>query len=356
MLVTESFELSAATKKRLRQMPTEFGFNGLGAVVYFRSYSRLKENGEQETWADTIIRVVEGILSVRKWWYVTNRLHWDEQKWQKIGSRMAYAMHQRRMLVAGRGLFATGSQYWRERGSASSYNCAFISVTDSLSSAANWTTDLLMNGVGVGYDTHRSSFKLKPPTKDVTMFQVPDSREGWAEAVEMLIRSYERGSARVEFDYSLVRPEGAPIKGLGGTASGHQPLEATLEQSRIQLDKYVSGEIGRSELITDVMNLIGRAVMVAGVRRSALLSLGSPSDSEFVNLKNYDLKPERSAWGFQSNNSVSLETVDDFQKIPGIAQNVIEAGEPGFLNLMNIQKYGRYGDVKPDEAIGCNPK
>lgn len=337
-------------------MPTEFGFNGLGAVVYYRSYSRLKDNGEQETWADTIIRVVEGILSVRKWWYVTNRLHWDEQKWQKIGTRMAYAMHQRRMLAGGRGLFATGSSYWRERGSASSYNCAASSVQDSLSKIANWTTDLLMNGVGVGYDTHRATFKLKPPSEDVVTFQVPDSREGWAEAIETLIRSYEKGSQRVEFDYSLVRPEGAPIKGLGGTASGAAPLEATIEQCRIQLDKFVAGAIGRSELIADVMNLIGRAVMVAGVRRSALISLGSPSDDEFINLKNYELKPERKDWGYQSNNSVVLEKVEDFQRIPDIAQNVINEGEPGFLNLMNIQKYGRYGDVMPDAATLCNPK
>ena len=337
-------------------MPTEFGFNGLGAVVYYRSYSRLKDNGEQETWADTIIRVVEGILSVRKWWYVTNRLHWDEQKWQKIGTRMAYAMHQRRFMPGGRGLFATGSSYWRERGSASSYNCSAVSITDNLSKPTDLVADMLLNGVGVGYDTHRATFKMKQPSEESTVFQVPDTREGWAAAFATLVASYEKGSATVEFDYSLIRPEGAPIHGLGGTASGYLPLEASLEQCRTQLDKHIKGEIGRAELITDVMNLIGRAVMVAGTRRSALISLGSPSDDEFINLKNYDLKPERAAWGFQSNNSVVLEKIEDFQRIPDIAQNVINEGEPGFLNLMNIQKYGRYGDVMPDAATLCNPK
>ena len=154
-------------------MPTEFGFNGLGAVVYYRSYSRLKDNGEQETWADTVIRVVEGILSVRKWWYVTNRLHWDEQKWQKIGSRMAYAMHQRRWMPGGRGCFSVGSEFFYERGSTPAYNCAAVSVTSNLSDPANWTADMLLNGAGVGYDTHRSSFKLKRPSEEETTFIVP---------------------------------------------------------------------------------------------------------------------------------------------------------------------------------------
>jgi ribonucleoside-triphosphate reductase len=355
MIVTERFELSTVTKNRLRSQQPNFGFGGLGAAVYYRSYSRKMKNGEQETWADTVIRVVEGIVSIRKWWYSLNRLHWDEDKWTKIANRMAWAMFQMRMLPAGRGLFAMGSDYVYERGSAACYNCAAVSVTNSLSKAANWAADLLLNGVGVGYDTHRSSFKMKYPDSTNQTFQVPDSREGWAEAFEVLIRSYEKGSASIEFDYSLVRPEGAPINGLGGTASGPAPLKDSLEQIRRQLNLFMEGKIGRSELITDTMNLIGRAVVSAGVRRSALISLGSPTDSEFINLKNYKLKPEREAWGFMSNNSIMLEDVEDFQRLPDIADNIVTNGEPGIINMLNMQKYGRYGDRIRDNATLINP-
>lgn len=355
MIVTERFELSTVTKNRLRSQKPVFGFGGLGAAVYYRSYSRKKKDGEQEGWADTVIRVVEGIISIRKWWYSLNRLHWDEQKWTSIANRMAWAMFQMRMLPAGRGLFAMGSDYVYERGSAACYNCAAVSITNSLSKAANWAADLLLNGVGVGYDTHRSSFKLKYPDAETMVFQVPDSREGWAEAFEVLIRSYERGSQSVEFDYSLVRPEGAPINGLGGTASGPAPLKESLEQIRKQLNLFMEDKIGRSELITDTMNLIGRAVVSAGVRRSALISLGSPTDTEFINLKNYTLKPERQAWGFMSNNSIMLEDVEDFQRLPDIAENIVTNGEPGIINLLNIQKYGRFGDRMRDDATLINP-
>src|SRR5688572_12067014 len=196
-MLEKTFNLSPQIKARLRSMQPEFGFGGLGAAVYYRSYSRQMENGQQETWADTIIRVVEGILSVRKWWYTVNRLNWDDQKWQKIGNRMAYAMFQMRMLPAGRGLFAVGSKYFYERGSTAAYNCAATSITNNLSHAVEWAADLSLNGVGVGYDTHRATFKMKQPAEEEVTFVVPDSREGWAEAFEVLIRSYEKGSETV---------------------------------------------------------------------------------------------------------------------------------------------------------------
>lgn len=34
-----------------------FGFNGLGELVYRRTYSRLKQDGEREQWFETVQRV-----------------------------------------------------------------------------------------------------------------------------------------------------------------------------------------------------------------------------------------------------------------------------------------------------------
>lgn len=34
-----------------------FGFNGLGEIAYIRTYSRLKEDGTNEQWADTVERI-----------------------------------------------------------------------------------------------------------------------------------------------------------------------------------------------------------------------------------------------------------------------------------------------------------
>ena len=104
MLVTERYYLEPSTRFQLYAKPPQFGYGLLGAVVYWRTYSRLKDNGEQEAWADTVIRVVEGVLSIRKWWYVTNKKHWDETYWQDVGRRMAHAIFDMRFLPPGRGL------------------------------------------------------------------------------------------------------------------------------------------------------------------------------------------------------------------------------------------------------------
>ena len=43
-----------------------FGFNGLGELVYMRTYSRLKEDGKNEMWWETVRRVVEGTYNMQK--------------------------------------------------------------------------------------------------------------------------------------------------------------------------------------------------------------------------------------------------------------------------------------------------
>lgn len=91
---------------------------------------------------------------------------------------------------------------------------------------------------------------------------------------------------------------------------------------------------------------------------SAEICLGDIDDDDFINLKNYDVNPERSAIGWMSNNSVVLKDDNDyhdFSYIPDIAKRIRDNGEPGIINLYNIQKYGRYGKELPDEATMVNP-
>lgn len=378
--VDERFILNPITKRHLRSLNPDFGFDGVGAIVYYRSYSRLKLDGSQEHWADTIIRVVEGVMAIRKDWYSKNGIQWDENHWQTIANRMALAMFHMRFLPPGRGLFAVGSDYLFERGSAAAYNCAAVSVTDNLSGPAEWTTDLLMNGVGVGFDTHKGTFSFTHPTEQKRTFVIPDTREGWAESIGLLLESYEQPQhPTVVFDYSHLRPAGAPIKSFGGQASGPEPLREAHELIRDRCNAFTDGVISRVELITDVMNIIGTAVIAGNTRRSAEISLGSPSDDNFRLLKDFTTyltdddgkfvlddhgqrivkhqgtRDHRAGWGWMSNNSISLETEEDFKYLPDIANNIRLNGEPGVMNLLNIQKYGRIGDEMPDAAHLCNP-
>ena len=62
----EPFTLSPAfVKKYVRKKPP-FGFNGLGELVYMRTYSRIKEDGKNEMWWETVKRVVEGTYNMQK--------------------------------------------------------------------------------------------------------------------------------------------------------------------------------------------------------------------------------------------------------------------------------------------------
>ena len=73
-----------------------------------------------------------------------------------------------------------------------------------------------MVGVGVGFDTKGAEqFVVRGPKtdRDIETYKIPDTREGWVESVRRLLDSYFLGITAVEFDYSLIREEGAPIKG-----------------------------------------------------------------------------------------------------------------------------------------------
>lgn len=355
--IKDRFALPFVVKHDLRSLPEDFGFGLLGQAVFYRTYSRTTTEGRQERWADTVIRVVEGIMTVRKWWYVKHNIYWDHSHWNKIAVEMAYAIFNMHMLPPGRGLWAAGSDWMYERGSAALYNCAYTEVR-TLSTDASWTMDLLMCGVGVGHNTQflGNPQYYVPEQGNPFVFVVPDSREGWVESLRLLIESYEKpGMRRIEFDYSQVRPAGTPIRGFGGTASGYEPLEKLHNRARFYLDNYAEGSTSSTRLTVDVMNAIGACVVAGNVRRSAEISLGDPTSEEFINLKNYDVNPDRAEIGWMSNNSVVIDEYNDLNTLPALANRISDNGEPGIFNLMNIQKYGRYGEKRPDKATGANP-
>ena len=354
MMVNERFVLASKVQDELRTRTPQFGFGLLGAAVYYRTYSRQREDGSQEHWADTVIRVVNGVLSIRKDWYAKHRLPWNESHWQDVGRRMADAIFSMRFTPPGRGLWVMGTDYVYERGALALNNCQARNVS-LLSRDASLIMDSLMCGVGIGYSAFGYVPMMQEPAGDPVTYVIPDSREGWVESLRLLIAAYEDGTPPVQFDYSKIRPAGTPIKGFGGVASGYAPLAEMHERVRGFLDRYVRGETGTTRMVGDVINAVGVCVVAGNIRRSALLNLGSPHDDEFLDLKNYDLNPDRQDIGWMSNNSIRLETHEDFARLSSIADRVRANGEPGVLNLVNIRQFGRYGEPMPDTALYTNP-
>lgn len=353
-MVKERFSLSPESVSYLKSLTQEFGFNGFGEVTYYRTYSRLKEDGSQENWADTIIRVVNGVMSIRKSHYAIAGLGWDEERWQTYAADFAASMFRMEFLPPGRGLWAMGTEYVYKRGSMALNNCGAVDTTD-LAHACEWTMDALMCGVGVGFNTAWEGKANKPDKEGTNTFVVPDSREGWVESLKLLIESYTKGEEWHTFDYSKIRPFGAPIQGFGGKASGADPLIELHKRVEKSLDDYCDGEYDATRTVADIFNAIGACVVAGNVRRSAEIALGRPNDITFLDLKNYKKNPERESIGWMSNNTVILSQTEDFELIPKIARRIKNNGEPGIMNLINVQKYGRFGKEMEDKAWLSNP-
>jgi ribonucleotide reductase alpha subunit len=191
-------------------------------------------------------------------------------------------------------------------------------------------------------------------TRPVEIYQVPDSREGWVEAMKLVIESYFQGTSVMEFDYSLIRGEGEPIKGFGGTSSGYKPLEDAIERVRDTLQDNIGAPITITTIV-DIMNHIGKCVVAGNVRRTAEIVFGDPNDTEYLDLKNYEVNPQREEFGWTSNNSIFAELGMDYTEA---CERVVKNGEPGFAWLENMQGYSRMKNGKDNidhKVMGGNP-
>ncbi|MEK9696450.1 MAG: hypothetical protein VW270_11835, partial [Candidatus Poseidoniales archaeon] len=137
------------------------------------------------------------------------------------------------------------------------------------------------------------------------------------------------GAKVPKFDYSAIRPEGSPIRGFGGTSSGHGPLKE-LHESLTELFTPKIGEPISSVDIVDTENLIGRCVVAGNVRRSAALAMGRHDDTQYLEMKNDSEKLMHHRWG--SNNSFNAVVGMDYE---WHAEQSQKNGEPGYIWLDN---------------------
>ena len=359
--MSKKFVLSENFINKYKRKKVPFGFNGLGELVYMRTYSRIKENGKNERWWETIKRVVEGTYSMQKNHIDGHQLGWNPWQAQRSAQEMYDRMFNMKFLPPGRGLWAMGTAITEEKGLyAALNNCAFVStktIKDDYSKPFTFLMDASMLGVGVGFDTKGAGevmIKLPNPNRGIEEYVIPDTREGWVESLKLLLESYFHASAEVQFDYTLIRPEGAVIKGFGGVSSGHEPLKEIHEEIRKVLNINV-GEPITITTIVDIMNLIGKCVVAGNVRRTAEIVFGEPDNEEYLDLKNYKVNPHREQYGWTSNNSIFAELGMDYTDV---CKRIVDNGEPGFAWLENMRKYSRMkngGDNKDHRVMGGNP-
>lgn len=173
-----------------------------------------------------------------------------------------------------------------EKDNAAGYNCSYIAVDDPR--AFDEAMYLSMCGTGVGFSVERQYVNQLPTVAEVfypveTCIKVRDSKIGWANAFRQLVSLLYTGSIPT-WDMSAVRPAGAPLRTMGGRASGPEPLDRLFRFAVATFQKAAGRRLTSLEA-HDIMCMVADIVVVGGVRRSAMLSLSNLSDERMRNAK-----------------------------------------------------------------------
>lgn len=223
------------------------------------------------------------------------------------------------------------------------FNCAYMPIDDLRSFSE--AMFLLLGGTGVGFSVQKHHVEKLPeirrPSGREKRFLVGDSIEGWADAVRILIQSYFRGSSRIRFDFSDIRPKGARLVTSGGKAPGPQPLIECLVKIDGILNTKKDGEKLTPIESHDIMCHIADAVLAGGIRRAALISLFSADDDEMIACKSgnwWETNPQR---GRANNSAVLLRHKIDKAYFMDLWTRIRESGsgEPG-IYLNNDKDWG----------------
>lgn len=231
-------------------------------------------------------------------------------------------------------------------------NCSFLPV--DCVRAFSEALYILMCGTGVGFSVESQFVNNLPvvahPTGTVYHHVIEDSTEGWADALyEGLCRMFK--GERVDFDYSQLRPRGAPLKTKGGRASGPEPLRGLLELCATTIANAAGRKLRPLEC-HDMMCMIGDIVRVGGFRRAALISFSDPEDEEMRHAKDWS-RGEFPACRYMANNSAyygDRPTYDVFRR-DWDALVASGSGERGFYRMPPSKRSQRLSDCRSNPCV-----
>lgn len=245
-----------------------------------------------------------------------------------------------------------------ERDNVCGYNCSYLAIDHQR--AFDEILYILCCGTGVGFSVERQYVAKLPEVaeemyKTSSVIVVSDSKIGWASSFRELISLLYAGKIP-DVDYSKVRQAGAPLKIMGGRASGPEPLKDLFEFT-IALFKKAKGRKLSSVECHDLVCKIADIVVVGGVRRSALISLSNLTDERMRNAKNgqwWESDPQRAL----SNNSVAYTEKPDIGIFMKEWHSLYESksGERGVFNRVAARKQAeKSGRRDASYDLGVNP-
>jgi ribonucleoside-triphosphate reductase len=327
-----------------------WGYGGLGEIVFLRTYSRyIPELGRNETWPETIQRVINGAIEI------------GTPYTKKDAELLFDHMFNLRCTLSGRSLWQLGTSLVKKFNATSLNNCFHTSIETV--EDFEMIFDYLMLGGGVGYSVERAKIHDLPKIKSGVHIHhertndadiiVPDSREGWRRLLHAVLKSYFHTGKSFTYSTILIREFGAPLNTFGGTASG----PGALIDGVADICKVMEARAGkklRSIDVLDICNIIGRIVVSGSSRRSAQIAVGDPDDILFLRAKNW-ATGTIPGWRANSNNSIYADSWDEI--MPELWRGYDGSGEPyGLINRGLARSVGRLGEKRPDPTIeGPNP-
>lgn len=296
--------------------------------TFVSKYARYNpEKKRRETWNEAVERVRD--MHLRRYPQIAEEITWAFEQ-----------VKQKRVLGSQRALQFGGHAI--EQKHARMYNC-ISSYCDRLRffQECFW---LLLCGCGTGFSVQKHHVAKLPEfikaREGRKVFVIPDTIEGWADALGVLMSSYFRGGdfpeyegCEVLFDYSLIRPEGSPLRSSAGKAPGPEPLRRAIEKINGLLNLLWKGGKKRLDPIDayDIVMHASDAVLSGGVRRSATICLFSPDDEEMAKAKTGNWFAENPQRGRSNNSAVLLRDKTTAEQFAALMKLVREFGEPGFV-------------------------
>ncbi len=297
----------------------------VGEYVFLSKYSQT-HNGKKETWQEAVNRVMD--MHLKRYSGMVKPE--DEAEFSKMFAH-AYSLYSEQRVLGAQRALQYGGELMLEK-HARFYNCSSTYV-DRVQ-VFEEIMYLLLCGAGTGYSVqHIHTEQLPIPkgfdnTKQSEKFLIPDTIEGWAEAVGKLMTAYYYGGADIEFDYSAIRPKGAYIRG-GFKAPGPDPLRQAIEKVHHIVNRIKGRKLRPFELHY-IICICANSVVTGGVRRSAMISIFDVDDAEMASCKTgnwISTMPELC----RSNNSAAILPDTSKEAFDAIYENTKMYGEPGFV-------------------------
>jgi ribonucleoside-diphosphate reductase alpha chain len=269
-------------------IPVDFS-QEISDFVFHSKYARYNETyNRRETWDECVNRVTR--MHLVKYKFLPQE-DLDKVKWAfQLVKEKKVVPSMRSMQFGGKAVDVKNERL---------YNCSVRNV-DSIRSFAE-IFFMLLCGNGVGMNVTEQFINRLPllvdasdKTGTVTTYSVQDNIEGWADSVEALLLCYFRNTAytgrKIIFDYSKVRPEGAPVKTGGGKAPGYKGLKRSHKKIKELLDHIIEEE-GQTRLkpinAYDIIMHMADATLSGGIRRSACSIVFNKQDQEMMTAKTF---------------------------------------------------------------------